>query len=198
MFVFECASVVFPITLPPAILASEVLATCRGGLAWDGHSDRGAARFDGKKTVVFSKADGLPDSEVKKVFNDSRGYTWLGTRDAGVARWLAGRTGGRPPGPGPRGWSIAIALWATMTSPPRVENGGLGALAVRRGTLRWSGLPNLADRLRPAQPILRAESHPPSPFHSDSGSSTRPRRRSIVDELVLDLAIRPPNAECRR
>ncbi len=48
----------------------------KDGLLWFG-TDKGLARFDGTRFRIYDMGDGLPDSEVFNLRNDSRGRLWM-------------------------------------------------------------------------------------------------------------------------
>ena len=49
------------------------------GYIWMGTDGAGLARFDGVKSEVFTKANGLSDNVVRSLFQDSKGNIWIGT-----------------------------------------------------------------------------------------------------------------------
>ncbi|HUX94431.1 MAG TPA: two-component regulator propeller domain-containing protein [Bacteroidales bacterium] len=53
------------------------------GYIWMGTDGAGVARFDGMKSEVFSKVNGLSDNVVRSLFEDSKGNIWIGT-DKGI------------------------------------------------------------------------------------------------------------------
>lgn len=53
------------------------------GYIWMGTDGAGVARFDGVKSDVFTKINGLSDNVVRSLFEDSKGNIWIGT-DNGI------------------------------------------------------------------------------------------------------------------
>ncbi len=49
------------------------------GYIWMGTDGAGVARFDGRTSEVFTKANGLSDNVVRSLFEDSKGNIWIGT-----------------------------------------------------------------------------------------------------------------------
>ena len=49
------------------------------GYIWMGTDGAGVARFDGRTSEVFTKANGLSDNVVRSLFEDSDGNIWIGT-----------------------------------------------------------------------------------------------------------------------
>jgi ligand-binding sensor domain-containing protein len=56
------------------------------GVFWIG-TDAGLLRQEGKKTRVFTTADGLPSDHIKSVAVDGRWNVWVGTQEHGTARY---------------------------------------------------------------------------------------------------------------
>jgi ligand-binding sensor domain-containing protein len=51
--------------------------------------------FDGRRWISFTTQQDLPGLEILKVFNDSRGYTWVGTYDQGIGAGVGCYDGNR-------------------------------------------------------------------------------------------------------
>jgi len=58
----------------------------KNGNLWFGTMQQGAARYDGKNLVWFSKKDGLPSNVVSSFAEDKDGNLWLGTHE-GVCKF---------------------------------------------------------------------------------------------------------------
>ncbi len=52
---------------------------------WRSHlTGGGVFKYDGSRWVAFSTSTGLPGLEILKIFEDSRGYIWIGTYERGA------------------------------------------------------------------------------------------------------------------
>lgn len=62
----------------------------RQGQVWAGTWGGGLSRFDGRKWVSYTTADGLPGNHVFMLHQDDRGRLWIGTNN-GLTQWQDGR-----------------------------------------------------------------------------------------------------------
>lgn len=62
----------------------------RQGNVWAGTWGGGLSRFDGKKWVSYTMADGLPGDHVFMLHLDDRGRLWIGTNN-GLTQWQDGK-----------------------------------------------------------------------------------------------------------
>lgn len=60
------------------------------GYVWAGTWGGGLSRFDGKKWVSYTTADGLPGNHVFMLHQDEKGRLWIGTNN-GLAQWQDGK-----------------------------------------------------------------------------------------------------------
>ena len=56
------------------------------GYIWIASYD-GLFRYDGKQAKLFTAEDGFPSRSVMTIFQDSRGWLWIGTNNAGLVRY---------------------------------------------------------------------------------------------------------------
>jgi len=118
------------------------VTAARMGLMPDGEvavpTDGGLALFDGRRRRLITTASGLPGDSVARVLEDHEGSVWIGTRGAGVARWLGyheweswTKSGGL----------LSDTIWAVR----RDSRGGLwvgtdaGVSVLRPGSRQWRG-----------------------------------------------------------
>ncbi len=62
----------------------------RQGNVWAGTWGGGLSRFDGRKWVTYTTAEGLPGNHVFMLHLDDRGVLWIGTNN-GLSQWQDGR-----------------------------------------------------------------------------------------------------------
>lgn len=62
----------------------------REGTVWAGTWGGGLSRFDGKRWVSYTTADGLPGNHVFMLHVDRRGSLWIGTNN-GLTTWQGGK-----------------------------------------------------------------------------------------------------------
>lgn len=60
------------------------------GVVWAGTWGGGLSRFDGKKWVSYTTADGLPGNHVFMLHLDDKGMLWIGTNN-GLCQWQDGK-----------------------------------------------------------------------------------------------------------
>lgn len=61
----------------------------RQGALWMA-AETGLIQWQDGQTIVFTKQDGLAESEVRSVFGDREGNLWIGTDTGGLSRWRKG------------------------------------------------------------------------------------------------------------
>ena len=66
------------------------LAVDRQGIVWAGTWGGGLSRFDGKKWVSYTTADGLPGNHIFMLRVDEKDQLWIGTNN-GLTRWQDGK-----------------------------------------------------------------------------------------------------------
>jgi ligand-binding sensor domain-containing protein len=62
----------------------------RQGNIWAGTWGGGLSRFDGKKWVSYTTAEGLPGNHVFMLHTDGKGRLWVGTNN-GLTQWQDGK-----------------------------------------------------------------------------------------------------------
>jgi ligand-binding sensor domain-containing protein/serine phosphatase RsbU (regulator of sigma subunit) len=72
--------------IPVAITANRSLIRDEKGNLWFTVSGIGLGRYDGESMQTFAAEDGLPEAEVRPIYEDSRGNIWIGTF-GGLARY---------------------------------------------------------------------------------------------------------------
>jgi len=60
------------------------------GFIWVG-TETGVSRFDGTHFISYTSADGLPDTEVLRMFCDSKGRVWMASFRSGVCYYFNGK-----------------------------------------------------------------------------------------------------------
>jgi ligand-binding sensor domain-containing protein len=71
------------------LVVQNILQDSRGFL-WVA-TQNGIYRFDGKRSVRYGTAEGLPSNFVNCIFQSQDGTLWAGTFAAGAARLVRGR-----------------------------------------------------------------------------------------------------------
>jgi ligand-binding sensor domain-containing protein len=62
----------------------------RNGDVWAGTWGGGLSRFDGKKWLTYTTAEGLPGNHVFMLYLDGKGVLWVGT-NRGLTKWQDGK-----------------------------------------------------------------------------------------------------------
>lgn len=75
---------------PPALVRALCAFTDKDGQVWIGTQDRGIFVYDPREDRWHSinERNGLPHNQVRRIFADQWGNTWIATSGGGVARYL--------------------------------------------------------------------------------------------------------------